>query len=134
MAASGCHGFLFRIFVLDELEHAVVSNPLHQSHKKRKGRLETRTVWTWNIWGGRTENVSKSFCEELLSENEFEAVFASFCCYDYDAKVSEAVQKIATDKNVYHKCSWCIIICWIAKIYQSITVKKSWLLGNLRHS
>ena len=53
----------------------------------------------------------KGFSEELFSENEFEAAFASFCCYDYDAKVSEAVQKIATDKKVYRKCSWCIIIC-----------------------
>ena len=26
-----------------------------------------------------------SFCEELLSENDFEAVLANFCCYDYGA-------------------------------------------------
>ena len=37
------------------------------------------------------------FCEELLSENDFEAVLATFCCYDYCANASEAVQKIATD-------------------------------------
>ena len=37
---------------------------------------------------------NRDFCEELLSENEFEAVLASFCCYD---KASEAAQKIATD-------------------------------------
>ena len=24
-----------------------------------------------------------SFCEEMLSENGFEAVSANFCCYDY---------------------------------------------------
>ena len=37
-----------------------------------------------------------SFCEELLSENDFEAVLANFCCYDYGANASEAVQKIST--------------------------------------
>ena len=37
------------------------------------------------------------FCgEELLSENDFEAVLANFCCYEYGANVSEAVQKIST--------------------------------------
>ena len=36
-----------------------------------------------------------NFCEELLSENDFEAVLANFCCYDYGANASEAVQKIA---------------------------------------
>ena len=39
---------------------------------------------------------NNSFCEELLSENDFEAVLANFCCYDYGANVSEAVQKIST--------------------------------------
>ena len=37
-----------------------------------------------------------SFCEELLSENNFEAVLANFCCYDCGANASEAVQKIST--------------------------------------
>ena len=38
------------------------------------------------------------FCEKLPSENDFEAVLANFCCYDYDygANASEAVQKIST--------------------------------------
>ena len=31
------------------------------------------------------------FCEALLSENDFEPVLATFCCYDYGAKASEAV-------------------------------------------
>ena len=52
------------------------------------------------IWGGRTEHIKTvkngSFCEELLSENDFEAVLANFCCYDYGANASEAVQKIST--------------------------------------
>ena len=35
------------------------------------------------------------FCEELLIEHDFEAVLANFCCYEYDANVSETVQKIS---------------------------------------
>ena len=50
-------------------------------------------------------------CEELLSENNIEAVLATFCCYDHGAKVFEAVQKIATDQEEYLKCSSCVIIC-----------------------
>ena len=40
-----------------------------------------------------TENTAKNgvFCEELLSENNFEAVLVNFCCYEYGANVSEAV-------------------------------------------
>ena len=37
-----------------------------------------------------------SFCEELLSEKDFEPVLAYFCCYDYGANTSEPVQKIST--------------------------------------
>ena len=37
-----------------------------------------------------------TFCEELLTENDFEAVSVNFCCYDYGANASEAVQKIST--------------------------------------
>ena len=36
------------------------------------------------------------FCEELLSENDFEAVLVNFRCYEYGANVSEAFQKIST--------------------------------------
>ena len=36
------------------------------------------------------------FCEELLSENDFEAVLVNFCCYEYGANASETVQKIST--------------------------------------
>ena len=39
------------------------------------------------------------FSEELLDENNFEAVLATFCWYG--AKDSEAVQKIATDQKEY---------------------------------
>ena len=51
------------------------------------------------------------FCEELLSEKDFEAVLTIFCCYDYSVKASEAVQKIATDQKKYHKCTSRVIIC-----------------------
>ena len=44
-------------------------------------------------------------CEELLSENDFEAALATFCCYEYGANSSEPVQKIATDQKDYHKSS-----------------------------
>ena len=39
------------------------------------------------------------FCEELLSENDFEAVLGTFCCYDHGVKASEAVQKITADQK-----------------------------------
>ena len=57
------------------------------------------------------------FCEELLSENDFKTDLAFFCCYVHGANASEAVQKIATFQKEYHKCSSCVIICSIAKIY-----------------
>ena len=34
--------------------------------------------------------INDNFCEELLSENDFETVLATFCCYDHGAKASEA--------------------------------------------
>ena len=51
------------------------------------------------------------FWEKLPSENDFEAVLYTFCCYDHGAKASETVQKIATDQKEYRKCSSCVIIC-----------------------
>ena len=97
-------------------------------------------AWTWNIWGGRTEHTSKqqkilTFVKKLLIESDFEVVLATFCCCDYGAKASEAVQKITTDQKEYRKCFSCIIICWIAKIYLSINnSEEGWLQGYLRRS
>ena len=54
---------------------------------------------------------NSDFWEELLSENDFEAILATSCCYDHGAKASEAVQKIAADQKEYRKCSSCVIIC-----------------------
>ena len=48
---------------------------------------------------------------ELFSENHFQAVLATFCCYAHGAKASEAVQKITTDQKEYGKCSLCAVIC-----------------------
>ena len=74
-----------------------------------------------------------NFCEELLSDNDIEAVLATFCCYDHGVKASEAVQKIATDQKEYRKCFSCVIIYWIPKIYlainQSSNSENIWLQG-----
>ena len=37
-----------------------------------------------------------AFVKKLLSENDFEAVFANFWCYDYGSNTSEAIQKNTT--------------------------------------
>ena len=50
------------------------------------------------------------FCEELLSENDFEAILTTFCYYDHGTKASEAVQKIATNQKEYLKWSLCVTI------------------------
>ena len=42
------------------------------------------------------------FCEKLFSENDFDTVLATFCCYEYSANASEVVRKIATDQNDDH--------------------------------
>ena len=75
--------------------------------------------WPYREYIKTTEN--GGVCEELLSESDFEAVLATFCCYDYGANASEVVQKIITnDQKEYHKRSSYDIICSIAKIYLSI--------------
>ena len=72
--------------------------------------------------------------KRLPSENDFKAVSATFCCYDSGANVSEVFQKIVTDQKDYHECSSCVMDCWVANIYQWITVKKRRLLRHLRRS
>ena len=42
------------------------------------------------------------FSEEFLSENDFEAVLATYCFHDYSCNVSERVERIATDQEGYH--------------------------------
>ena len=47
-----------------------------------------------------------AFSEDFISENDLETVLVTLCCYDYGANSSEAVEKIATDKEDYHKSSF----------------------------
>ena len=50
---------------------------------------------TENISNFKTQTAENGgFCEELLSENDFESVLVNFCCYEYGANASEAFQKI----------------------------------------
>ena len=74
---------------------------LKYSHKKRKNSLETRDVLlifpfeyeTSVVAVQRIHQKSKEvgFYEEVLRENDFQAVLATFCCYDYGANASEAL-------------------------------------------
>ena len=69
----------------------------------RKDSLETRAVLLNLKYLERPYRAyiktakNGGFWEELVSENDFEAVLATSCCYDHGAKASEAVQKIAAD-------------------------------------
>ena len=54
------------------------------------------------------------FSEKMFSENDLEAVLATYC-YDYGVNVSAAVEKIAKDQKDYHKCSLCVIVYYTAK-------------------
>ena len=58
----------------------------------------------------RIHENSKKWCF-LLNEKDFEAVLATFCCYDYGTNTSEAVQNIAIDQKDYPQCSSCVIVC-----------------------
>ena len=84
-------------------------------------RIHQNSETWWLLWG-------------MAEWNDFEAILATFCCYEYSANASEEVQKITTDQKGYSKCSSCVIVYWIAKTCQSVTVKKGWLLGHLRGS
>ena len=59
------------------------------------------------------------FYEELLSENDFEAVVATFFCYEYGTTLLRKFRKSLQIKE-YHHCSSCVIIYGIAIIYLSI--------------
>ena len=113
----------------------------HHSHKKRKDSLESRTVFLifsleLKISGVAVQSVHQNSDKWRLLWGIawwkwLEAVLAIFCCYDHGAKASEAVQKIATDQKEYRKCSLCVIICWIAKIYLSINNSEKWLVTGI---
>ena len=105
------------------------------NHKKRKDSLENRAVLLISLELERSEvalqrihqNSKKWWLLWGIAQWKW-LTLATFCCYDYGTNAFEVVQKIATDQEDFHKCSSCLIVCWIAKIYQSITVKKVWLL------
>ena len=67
----------------------------------------------------------------MLSENDFQAFLATFCCCDHGTRASEAVQKITTDQKKYRKCSSCVIIYLIAKIYLSANNSEKWLVTRI---
>ena len=64
-----------------------------------------------------------AFCEELLSENDFETVFAtSVLMTNMVPLLRQFKRSLYTDQKD-EWMSWMLIVCcWIAKIYQSITV------------
>ena len=76
---------------------------------------------------------SDNLPEELLSENDIEVVLTTLCCYEYFFYNDTAPKEIYTDQKDYHKCSSSIKVCYIAKIYQSITVKKRLVTYLLEH-
>ena len=124
-----CIEYTFRICILLYTK----KNYFIHSHKKRKDSLETLAAcwyfclnlkylgWPYREYTKTAKN--SDFCEELIGENNFETVLTTFCCYDHGAKASEAVQKIAINQKEYHKCSSCVTISWIAKLYLSINNK-----------
>ena len=107
-------------------------------HKKWKDSLEARAVLLIFLFEREISGVAEQrlyqntkkwwLCEEFLSQNDFKTVLTTFCCHGYGVNASGTVQMIAADQKDYHKCSLYVIICWIAKIYESIIVKKGWLL------
>ena len=64
---------------------------INHSHKKRKDSLETRVALLifsleLEISGVAVQRIHQNngkwwLCEELLNENDFEAVLATFCCF-----------------------------------------------------
>ena len=85
------------------------------SHKKRKRSLETRDVLLIFLLEFEISGLAYAECikitkkaafrEDFLNGDDFQAVLASFCSYDYVTNVSEAAEKIATDEKDYCKCS-----------------------------
>ena len=88
-------------------------------YKKRKDSLETQAILLILLLELEMSGVAVQTIHQnskkwklllgLLSKNDFAAVLVTFCCYDNGAKVFEEVQKIATDRREYRKCSF--IIC-----------------------
>ena len=102
------------------------------SHKKRKDSLDTRAVplifsLELEISGVAVKSIHQNsekwwLLEGIAQWKRFEAVLATFCCYDHGAKASKAVQKIATDQKEYRKCYSCM--CYNLQNSQSIPINK----------
>ena len=56
-----------------------------------------------------------AFSEDFLHKNDFEAVLATLCCYDYRINASEAVQNIVIDQKDYHRSSLYVAVLCKAK-------------------
>ena len=75
-----------------------------------------------------TESTSKKqknggFCEELLSENDLEAVLATFCFYEYGPNAWGSAENHCRLKRL----SQMLLVCYIlinSQKYQPITVQK----------
>ena len=87
----------------------------------------------------RTHQNSKkneSLCLELLNENDFGAVLATFCCYNNRTNASEVVQKIAADQKIITKAP--LVLSLLKSQNMSINNSEKWLvtylLGHLQHS
>ena len=93
-------------------------------------------MWTWNIWGDRTEYASKQW--EM-------ATFASNCSVKMTLRLFYPLSVVMTmvprllrkfrrslqiKKNA-RKCSLCVITYWIAKIYLSINNSEKWLVTGI---
>ena len=82
-------------------------------------------------WPYRAYIKNSEKCQLLLGFSQWKWLwgrFNHFFCYDHGAKASEEVQRFATHQKEYRKCSLCVIISWIAKIYLSINKSEKWLL------
>ena len=120
-------------------------NSWHHSYKKQKDNLKTWMVLLilsleLEISGVVVREYLKTakngdFCEEQLSDNDIDAVQpVSFVMNNMVSMLLKQFRKSLQIKKNYRKCSSCVIVCWIVKIYQSITVRKGQLLGHLCRS
>ena len=79
-------------------------NSWYHSHKKQKDSLETQVLFVifWlelEIFGVAIQSIHQnskkgSFVRNCLVKMTLRLFLANFCCYDYGANASEAVQKI----------------------------------------
>ena len=90
-------------------------------------RLNLKYVgWLYKAYIKTAKN--GGFCEQLLSENGFEAVWVTLRCYDMVPTLLRQFRRIARDQGEYCKCSSCVIIWWIAKIHLSINSNEKGLV------